>query len=482
VITINTKSEKLLNQLGYLTLTLDADFLLHGSKREGVAHAFRITGKRSLTAIQSHSFLKNKHEQILSPKNASQRPSSRIRGIPVKETLLRQLARKYRTVRNPRIDSRERTQRSPAKIQIAKLLTKSTLSKSDQKQLILIKQLIESDIGFAKVTKITKVNPSSKHVYCFEVDSPLAGFVAGKGGVFTHNCFGYLGFRASRFGRVEAYECVTAFSRRVLLDTKRVCEQRGFQVLHGIVDCVWLQKPGASVEDYIKVGDAIRDETGLDIEFEGRYRWIVFLPSKTHPNVPVLNRYYGVFDSGKIKVRGIETRRSDTPKFINDAQMDIIQVLAKARNSKEFIDKIPEALKTLMNHAKKLMEGKIPTTELLIAKRLSKNPRSYTHDVLNSIAAKQLIREGVEISAGQTIQYLITRCNSKSTIGRVQPAQLLSKNVHYDSQKYLKLLFSSAANILEPFGCSIDDLHSSFFQKDNWDSNRFVSLPKIERF
>jgi DNA polymerase elongation subunit (family B) len=101
---------------------------------------------------------------------------------------------------------------------------------------------------------------------------------------------------------------------------------------------------------------------------------------------------------------------------------------------------------------------------------------------LNSIAAKQLIREGVEISAGQTIQYLITRCNGKSTLGRVQPAQLLDKNVRYDSQKYLELLFASAANILEPFGCSAIDLHSSLFQKENWDPCRSISFPKIDRF
>jgi DNA polymerase elongation subunit (family B) len=162
--------------------------------------------------------------------------------------------------------------------------------------------------------------------------------------------------------------------------------------------------------------------------------------------------------------------------------MDMIQVLAKARNSKEFVDRIPEALKILRDYAKRLIEGKVSTRELLIAKRLSKNPSSYTHGVLNSIAAKQLVREGVEISAGQTIQYLITRCNGKSTLGRVQPAQLLSKNVRYDSQKYLDLLFSSAANILEPFGCSAADLHNSLFKEENWNPYRSVSLPKIDGF
>jgi len=295
-------------------------------------------------------------------------------------------------------------------------------------------------------------------------------------------CFGYLGYRNSRFGKVDAHIAVCAFARDVLLKTARMAEERGFEVIHGIVDSLWLKKEGAEPKDYAELCGAVSREIDVSLNVEGRYRWIVFLPSKTHAGVPVLNRYYGVFDSGKIKVRGIEARRSDTPKFINDAQMDMIRVLAKARNSKEFVEHVPEALKTLRGYAKKLIEGKVPTTELLIAKRLSKHPSSYTHGVLNSIAAKQLIREGVEISAGQTIQYLITRYKGKSALGRVQPAQLLNKNVRYDSQKYLELLFSSTANILESFGCSVTDLHSSLFQRENWDPNRFASLPKIDRF
>jgi DNA polymerase elongation subunit (family B) len=43
----------------------------------------------------------------------------------------------------------------------------------------------------------------------------------------------------------------------------------------------------------------------IPLSFEGRYRWIVFLPSKVHPGVGVLNRYYGAMENGKIKVRGL---------------------------------------------------------------------------------------------------------------------------------------------------------------------------------
>jgi intein/homing endonuclease len=463
VITINTKSEKLLNQLGYLALTLDADFLLHRSKREGLAHAFRITGKRSLITIQAHSFLKNKHEQILSTKSASQRPSSRIRGMPVEETLLRQLARKYRTVRNPRVDSRERTQRTPAKIQITKLLAKSTLSKSDQEQLILIKQLIESDIGFAKVTKITKVEPSSKYVYCFEVDSPLAGFVAGKGGVFTHNCFGYLGFRASRFGRVEAYECVTAFSRRVLLETKAVCEQRGFQVLHGIVDCVWLQKPGASVDDYIKVGDAICDATGLDIEFEGRYRWIMFLPCRGQ-SYGALTRYCGVKEDGTIKVRGIELRRRDTPPLIKQLQLDLITCMAGAEDRDEMLDLLPQLLDIVADYVDRVHSGTVAAEDLVITQNISRAPGDYQQQCSQAIAAELAIRYGQELHPGQPVRYVHTDAKAQHPHRRVALPHT-SAATQYDKDKYTELLLRATDTLLSTLGWNYDRLTEYFSEK-----------------
>jgi len=272
-------------------------------------------------------------------------------------------------------------------------------------------------------------------------------------------CFGYLGYKNARFGKVDAHIAVCAFARDALLKTVRIAEERGFEVVHGIVDSLWLKKKDVEPREYAELCGVVSREIGLSLNVEGRYRWIVFLPSRTHAGVPVLNRYYGVFDSGKIKVRGIEARRADTPKFIHDAQMDMIRVLGKARNSKEFLDRMPEALDVLRNYARRLAEGKVSIKELLIAKRLSLRPSEYSHDVLQAIAAKQLMKAGVDVSAGQTVQYLITNSESRRAHLRVKPAPLLNASVHYDSRKYTELLLSSAANILSPFGYTTSNLY-----------------------
>ena len=112
----------------------------------------------------------------------------------------------------------------------------------------------------------------------------------------------------------------TAFLRAA-----RISESRGFEVLHGIVDSLWLKKENTCLEDYKDLCKEVSDEIGVPLNFEGRYKWIVFLPSKMHPNIGVLNRYYGVMESGKLKVRGIEVRKHDTPRFVYNAQMEMIR-------------------------------------------------------------------------------------------------------------------------------------------------------------
>ena len=52
--------------------------------------------------------------------------------------------------------------------------------------------------------------------------------------------FGYLGFSNSKFGRIEAHIAVCAFAREILLQTSKIAESHGFDIIHGIVDSIWI--------------------------------------------------------------------------------------------------------------------------------------------------------------------------------------------------------------------------------------------------
>jgi len=57
-------------------------------------------------------------------------------------------------------------------------------------------------------------------------------------------CFGYLGYRNARFGKVDAHIAVCAFARDTLLKAAHIAEENGFETIHGIVDSLWLRKDG----------------------------------------------------------------------------------------------------------------------------------------------------------------------------------------------------------------------------------------------
>ncbi len=274
-------------------------------------------------------------------------------------------------------------------------------------------------------------------------------------------CFGYLGYRNAKFGTVDGHMGVCAFGREAFLRAARMAEVRGFTVIHGIVDSLWLKKKNASVSEYADLCAEVSKKLEVPLNFEGVYKWIVFLPSKVHPNIGVLNRYYGVMKDGKVKIRGIEARRRDTPRFVYDAQMEMINVLASADNSRQFMEKIPEALTVVKEYRRRLLNGDVPVWDLIVTKHLSKHPSKYKQHVSQVIAAKQLMKEGAEVHAGKNIRFLFTNANNNRYDRRVKAEQLIEKGVNADIRKYLLLLYASAAGLLNFAGYTAESVYDA---------------------
>ena len=94
-------------------------------------------------------------------------------------------------------------------------------------------------------------------------------------------CFGYLGYKNARFGKIESHEAVTAISRELMLQAKEVAEDMGFEVLHMYVDSLFVQKEGLKEkQDFEPLLQAITEQTKIPIMMEGVYRWVCFPPSR----------------------------------------------------------------------------------------------------------------------------------------------------------------------------------------------------------
>src|SRR5580700_1035834 len=108
-------------------------------------------------------------------------------------------------------------------------------------------------------------------------------------------------------------------------------KNRSFDLIHALVDSLYVHKIGATREDYEDLTHEISERTHLPLSIEAIYRYVVFLPSKQFEDVPVPNRFFAVSEEGELKVRGLESRRHDTPPLIARMQREVLALLAEAR-------------------------------------------------------------------------------------------------------------------------------------------------------
>lgn len=260
-------------------------------------------------------------------------------------------------------------------------------------------------------------------------------------------CFGYLGFKNARFGRIEAHESVTAYGRELLLRAKQLCEEAGFRFLHGIVDSIWLYKKEIQPDEVVTLVERIFTATRVHMKIEGQYRWIAFLPSTQDPDMPVANRYFGLFNTGEFKLRGIELRRHDTPGVVRQVQRALLDVVASCQTVAEVRAALPRARAVVEEYCEQLASGRTPFCDLAITRRVSREPQAYTNRTLGAVVAQELMGRGISISAGEMIQYVITDSQSDVAATRARALGFIDADWTYDTQAYVKLVRRAFASL-----------------------------------
>jgi len=193
----------------------------------------------------------------------------------------------------------------------------------------------------------------------------------------------------------------------------------------------------------------ISQRTGLPIALEGIYRWIVFLPSRLDQRVPVPNRYFGVFEDGSLKTRGIETNRHDTAPFIAKTQLKALEKLAALPEGQALSTAIPSLIPIWRASAANLRAGRYPMEDLLVSQRVSRAPEEFRNPSPAARALAQLARSGQERRPGQRVRFIYTRgapgVHAWDLPTPPDPAVV-------DTTRYAELLVRAADTILRPLG------------------------------
>ncbi|MFP4608257.1 MAG: DNA polymerase domain-containing protein, partial [Candidatus Aenigmatarchaeota archaeon] len=269
-------------------------------------------------------------------------------------------------------------------------------------------------------------------------------------------CFGYTGYKKARFNSIEVHESITAYGREILIEAADIARKMGFEVIHGIVDSLWLKG------DKEKIGslqDRVGEKTGLELEMEGVYDWIVFLESRT-TGVGALNHYYGVLED-ELEVKGLYLRRSDTPDYFKETQREILEKLEKIRGEREVECMLMELIEIVKRRRNELKDRRVDPKELCFTKTASKKAEDYEHTTEMKCALLQYKEMGFPRSPGRSVSYVVTDAKSRDVGEKVKVEE--KDPQLYDTAYYEDYLYRVVGEVLSPFGYDRDKIRSRIY-------------------
>ena len=283
--------------------------------------------------------------------------------------------------------------------------------------------------------------------------------------------YGRLGFANSTFGRINAHEVVSYLSRKVVTCAKLTAEDNGFRVLHLYVDSLFVSRAGASPADFQELAQAIEQATHLPIELQKVYPWFAFLGTRANARISVANRFYGLSADGDHKIRGIALRRSDTPRFICNLQMDLLKILAREPDPARLLDLLPELLRRVQEELTALKAGRIPLDQMVVSQTLSRELSEYSYFSPAATAAKQLEASGKTLRMGQRVRYLHIAAGPGARAWELAD-DLDPRGV--DMSRYKELLVRAVHEVTQPLGVSEEVLRTWLFSRAG-----YISAPGI---
>ncbi|MDO5825625.1 MAG: DNA polymerase domain-containing protein [Methanosphaera sp.] len=178
----------------------------------------------------------------------------------------------------------------------------------------------------------------------------------------------------------------------------------------------------------------------MELELEGYYDRGFFVTKKR----------YALIEDGTIVVKGLELVRRDWAPVAKNTQHDVLEAILKDASPQ----KAKKIVKDVIN---RLNSGKVDVSDLIIHTKLTKKPENYKQIAPHVIAAEKLRMNGIKVTSGSIIQYVITKGNEPIS-KRAHPIELMN-NQEYDPEYYIEhQVLPATLRILEAIGYSEEQI------------------------
>lgn len=261
--------------------------------------------------------------------------------------------------------------------------------------------------------------------------------------ILANSFYGYLAYPLSRWYSRECAESVTAWGREYLKGVIKLAKGRGFEVIYGDTDSLFVKMPEKNLEiarDFLKeVNDSLPED--MELEFEGFFERGLFVTKKK----------YALISKGKITTKGLEVVRRDWAKVAKETQKKVLRAVlcGNPEDAREIIKKV----------TRRLERGEVDIQDLVINTQITQALKRYKSIPPHVAVARRLLKDGRDIKRGSIISYVVKK--GKGLVGEraLTVEEFLKEGAIYDSEYYIKnQVMPSVLRIMKAFSLTEDDL------------------------
>jgi DNA polymerase II len=280
--------------------------------------------------------------------------------------------------------------------------------------------------------------------------------------------YGALANSSSRYFDNDVAGAITAFARMFIKKTAQVLKDKGFEVVYGDTDSVFVN---LKVKDYSsakKIGDEIQSDmniyfndfikneydlkTYLELEFEKTFK-VLFMPSLRGSESGAKKRYAGLLEfndrTKKIHITGMESVRRDWTPLAKRVQLDLLKLIFNKKPIEDYLKQLIKDIKS----------GKYDQ-DLLYKKGITKELDEYTKTTPPHVKAARMLDK----ITSNVIEYYMT------VEGPVPKIIVDKQKISLDYDHYIdKQLKPIAQTILNIYDKSFEDVIAGHKQKSLFD-------------
>jgi len=260
--------------------------------------------------------------------------------------------------------------------------------------------------------------------------------------VITNAAYGYTGWVGARWYVKPVAEAAAAWGRETIQQTIKQAQRLGLEVIYSDTDSVFVANEPAKIG---KLSQEIGKTLGLEIKPDKVYTRILFTEAK--------KRYCGLLPNGDLDIVGLEVVRGDWAAVAKNLQERVLEILLKEKSP-------PKATDYVRKYIADVKSGKVPYGEFIIWKTLTKAPEEYSVKAPHVEAAKLLKKEGLDLTLGDKVGYVIVKGEGK-LYTKAKPYMFATEK-DVDTEYYVaNQVVPAAARILAMFNVREEELYGT---------------------